>query len=74
MFLLVTMATEFPPPIRDLQAAAADALRPGYAFFLFPTAGGAALFPLLWNPQRCIAPAPGDIVLVSSNGPTDSDV
>lgn len=57
-FLLVAVETAPSPPIRELQAVADDALRPRYAFFLFPT------FPLLWNPLRCIAPA-RDIVLVS---------
>lgn len=58
MFLLVAVETGAAPPIRGLQQAAADALRPRYAFFLFPA------FPLLRNPLRCIAFA-RDIVLVS---------
>ncbi|EEZ98425.1 hypothetical protein TcasGA2_TC000898 [Tribolium castaneum] len=66
MFLLVAMAMGVSPPIRELQEAAADALRPRYAFFLFPA------FPLLRNPLRCIAPATG-IVLVSLTAFSDSD-
>lgn len=58
MFLLVAVETLTFWPIAELQAAAEDALRPCYAFFLFPA------FPLLWNPLRCIATA-RDIVLVS---------
>lgn len=58
MFLLVAVETKSFPPIGKLQASAADGLRPGYAFFLFPA------FPLLWNPLRCISTA-RDIVLVS---------
>jgi hypothetical protein len=67
LFLLVAKATAVSPPIRELQEAAADALRPRYAFFLFPA------FPLLRNPLRCIAPARG-IVLVSLTASSDSDV
>ncbi|GJQ73993.1 hypothetical protein Trydic_g18921 [Trypoxylus dichotomus] len=70
MFLLVTMATEFPPPIRDLQAAAADALRPGYAFFLFPARRDGRWkrrFPITGGiPQRCIAPARLEILFLFS--------
>lgn len=58
VFLLVAVETKDLPPIRELQEAAANALRPRYAFFLF------LAFPLPRNPLRCIALA-RDIVLVS---------
>lgn len=61
-FLLVAVETGSFPPMGRLRAAAADALRPGYAFFLFPA------FPLPRNPLRCISTA-RDIVLVSLTAP-----